>query len=205
MSIAKNIENIILKQKKGRIFFVSDFDDFENYDAVRKALQRLVDKGMLVRLGTGIYYYPKKDKMMGTLFPSIDKIAKAIAKRDKARIIPAGDYALYLLGLSEQIPMNVVFLTDGAPREVVIGNRKIIFKKTSPKNLAIKNKLANYIIQSLKSIGREHVNEQHLYIIKQHLDKSKELHTIKKEMNHAPVWIRKTINPLIKKKQNELA
>ncbi len=205
MTISKQIENSILKRKKGQILFVSDFEKFGNYDTVRKTLQRLVNKKILIRLGTGIYYYPKTDELLGVLYPSIDTIAVAIARRDKARIIPSGNYALYLLGLSQQIPLNVVFLTDGSARKININNRQIIFKRTSPKNLIPKNELSNLIIQALKSLGKENVNEEHLHIIEQQLKKSNELENIKKEINLAPVWIRKIINRIIENIQNELA
>ena len=205
MAISKQIENNILKRKKGQVLFVSDFEKFGNYDTVRKTLQRLVNKKILIRLGTGIYYYPKTDKLLGILYPSFDTIAIAIAKRDKARIIPSGNYALYLLGLSQQIPLNVVFLTDGSARKININNRQIVFIRTSPKNLMPKHKLSNLIIQALKSIGKNNVNEEHLNIIEQQLKKSDKLNIIKKEMNLAPVWIRKIINRMIENIQNELA
>ena len=205
MNVSKQIENNILRRKKGQILFVSDFEKFGNYDTVRKTLQRLVNKKILIRLGMGIYYYPKTDELLGVLYPSIDTIALAIAKRDKARIIPSGNYALYLLGLSQQIPMNVVFLTDGSARKIYVNNRYIIFKRTSPKNLMPKNKLTNLIIQALKTIGKDNVNENHLQIIEQQIKKSNELETIKKEIKFAPVWIRKTINLILENIQNELA
>ena len=77
--------------------------------------------------------------------PSAEQIAEAIKKRDQARIIPTGSYAQYKLGLTTQIPMNVVYLTDGSPRKIQIGNQKITFKKTTPKNLAVNHTLTSLI------------------------------------------------------------
>jgi hypothetical protein len=77
---------------------------------------------------------------IGLLFPSPDKIAQAIAKRDNARILPTGNYAMNLLGLSTQVPMNVVYLTDGSPRKVNIGRRKLLLKKLPLVILSIKGK-----------------------------------------------------------------
>jgi hypothetical protein len=65
------------------------------------------------------------------MLPTTEQIAEAIAKRDKARIIPTGAYALHMLGLSTQIPMNVVYLTDSSARKVKVGKQTIVFKKTS--------------------------------------------------------------------------
>ena len=103
-----------------------------NSEAVRKALQRLVKYGELVRVATGIYVRPEIDPVIGPVTPNIETIAKAIARRDKARIIPTGVYALNRLGLSTQVPMNLVYLTDGAARKIKVGKRTITFKKATP-------------------------------------------------------------------------
>ena len=122
MTTSNNIENKIKQSEKGKLIFISDFSEYTNYDTVRKSLQRLVNKGLIVRISKGIYYNPKKDETLGILYPTAEEIGKAIAKRDKARIIPTGTYAQHLLGLSTQIPMNVVYLTDGSGRKIKIGD-----------------------------------------------------------------------------------
>ena len=142
------------KLQKGSILFVDDFLDFGNPESVKKALYRMEEKGLLIRLAHGIYLYPKTDKTLGVLYPSAEEIAIAIAKRDRARIIPTGVQALNKLGLSTQIPLKVVFLTDGAARSIKIGKRTITFKKTSPKNLLAKGEISGLAIQALKSIGQ---------------------------------------------------
>ncbi len=143
--------------KSQRLFFVDDFIDIANYKAVSKALERLVDKDVLIRVATGIYARYKEDPVLGVILPTTEQIAEAIAKRDKARIIPTGAYALNALGLSTQIPLNVVFLTDGTARKIKTGNRTIQFKKTTPKNLAAKGKISKLVIQALKTIGKDKV------------------------------------------------
>ena len=112
-SIQNRIENKIKSMKKGSIIFPSNFDDIGNVESVKKSLLRLKNKKFIERLAHGIYLYSKQDKLLGILYPSIEEIANAIAIRDKARIIPTGIKALNQLGLSNQIPMNIVFLTDG--------------------------------------------------------------------------------------------
>ena len=144
------IENKIRKSSKGKIFFAEDFQKFGTSENIRQVLRRLEEQGVIVRLAHGIYLNPKKDKLLGIVYPSIEQIAKEIAKRDKARIAPTGVMAMYLLGLSSQIPLHAVYLTDGAQREINIGKSKIKFKKTSPRNLAVKDCLLQLIIQAYK-------------------------------------------------------
>jgi len=203
MLISKQIERKIKALQKGKILFVSDFTTEHNYETARKVLQRLCNKKELVRLSLGIYYLPKQDKMLGVIYPTAEQIAQAIAKRDKARIIPTGSYALYKLGLSTQIPMNVVYLTDGSARKIQVGNQKIYFKKTSPKNLAVNNQLSNLIIQALKELGESKINNNVKNNLKEIISKSGESQNIKKDIINAPVWIKKIMLQIIKEIQND--
>jgi DNA-binding Xre family transcriptional regulator len=189
-SVQTRIENEIKSIKRGSILFPSNFDDIGNVEVVKKSLLRLENKKFLVRLAHGIYLYPKQDKLLGVLYPTIEEIAVSIAERDKARIIPTGTTALNKLGLSTQIPMKIVFLTDGAPRSILVGKRTIKLKRTSPKNLAVKGKITSLIIQALKEIGKDNVTAEQLEKIKIHLEKEKQ-EIIEHDAKLAPVWISK--------------
>ena len=191
-SIHSQLEDKILSLKKGAIVFVSDFAEFGTAENVKKVLLRLEKKQLLVRLAHGIYLYPKIDKELGILYPSTESIAEAIAKRDKIRIIPTGIYALQQLGISTQIPMNVIYLTDGAPRKIKVGKRIITFKKTAPKNLAIKNKVLSNIVQGLKELGKENITDEIRQKINQALQKVP-VEILKEEILNAPVWVRNEV------------
>ena len=205
MTVSNKIEAVIKQTEKGKLVFISDFSEFGNYDTVRKSLQRLVSKGLITRISKGIYYIPKKDKILGVLYPTTEEIGKAIAKRDKARIIPTGAYAQHLLGLSTQIPMNVVYLTDGSARKIKIGNQTIVFKKTSPKNLSFESQLSSLLIQALKSKKEINLTETDKRRLKEIISKSNELEKIKKDIRIAPVWIRKIVLQILSEITNELA
>ena len=191
-SIHSQLEDKIISLKKGAIVFVSDFAAFGTAENVKKVLLRLEKKQLLVRLAHGIYLYPKIDKELGILYPSTESIAEAIAKRDKIRIIPTGIYALQQLGISTQIPMNVIYLTDGAPRKIKVGKRTITFKKTAPKNLAIKNKVLSNIVQGLKELGKENITDEIRQKINQALQKVP-VKALKEEILNAPVWVRNEV------------
>ena len=203
MSILKEIEKKINNSDKGKLLFISDFIGIGEYDTIRKSLQRLTKQKLIIRLSKGIYYYPKQDKILGIIYPSSEQIAKAIAKRDKARIIPTGSYALYLLGLSTQIPMNVVYLSDGSARKINVGKQTITFKKTNPKSLTINHKLSNLIIQALKTIKEDNITENERFKIKQIVKNSKETEKITESIKFASIWIQKTVLQIIKEIGNE--
>ena len=117
--MADSIENLILNKLKkcgrGSVYFIGDFIAYGTRNSVNKALERLTAKGVLLRVARGIYCYPKIEKAyaLGPIPPTIEDIAEAMAKRDGAKIIPSGLFAQYQLGLSQQIPTNVVYLTNG--------------------------------------------------------------------------------------------
>lgn len=120
------------------MLFSNDFGDKGSAESIRKALQNLRQKGLIKSVAHGIYVRPVIDDYIGVVMPSAEEVAKAIARRDKIQLVPTGTYAIYALGLSTQIPLKLVYLTDGAPRTIKVGNRTIKLKKTTPKNLKAK-------------------------------------------------------------------
>lgn len=192
--VAETLQNT----QKGSVLFVDDFLDLGSPDSIKKALFRLTnEKGVLIRLAHGIYLYPKFDEELGMLYPSTEEIAIAIARRDKARIIPTGIYALNRLGLSTQVPMKIIYLTDGATRLIKIGKRAIYFKKTSPKNLIPKGKISTLAIQALKEIGQDNINDDILRQLNVVLKKEAK-ENILFDAKLAPAWINKILKQSLK-------
>jgi hypothetical protein len=129
--------------------------------------------------------------------PDIEDIVKAIARRDKARIIPTGDYALNRLGFSTQVPMNIVYLTDGTARKIKIGNYTIVFKKVAPKNVAAIGEISRLAIQALKTIGKENVMESEIKHIQTVLQNEKPAH-LEYDIRLAPAWIQEIMKEGLK-------
>ncbi|GHT26374.1 hypothetical protein AGMMS4957_21860 [Bacteroidia bacterium] len=152
-----------------------------------------------MRLSPGIYLYPKTDRSKEIIYPSIEEIIKQIARRDKARIVPTGLYALNALGLSAQVPMRYVFLTDGAPRTIKIRKLKVKFQKTTPKNLSYKSKICVLVIFALKEIGKDKVQAEELQKIHEVLShESPEI--ITHDALLAPQWISEILLNYLKEK-----
>jgi hypothetical protein len=190
MSIENKIQAQIKDLPEGSLLFPSDFNELGSSEAVRLSLFRLEKDGVLIRVAQGIYVRPKTSKLIGPLIPSAEEVAEAIAKRDKIRTVPTGSYALNALGLSTQVPMNIVLLTDGSPREIKVGKRKIKFKKTTPKNLMARGKISRLVIQAIKEIGIGKLNEAEEKKILVLLLKENEK-DLKHDIALAPVWIQK--------------
>ena len=195
-SIETKILSRIKKARKGVLFFAESFIAYGNMEAVKKALQRLTNSGKLMRVATGIYVRPRKDPVIGVIIPCIEDIAKAIARRDRARIIPTGIYALNKLGLSTQVPLNIAYLTDGAARKIKVGKHTIIFKKTTPKNVTAVGEISGLAIQALRTIGKDNVTVEEIEKTQRLLKKEKATR-LQHDIRLAPAWIRGIMKPIL--------
>lgn len=200
-SIEKQIERSIKSKPKGSLVVQADYLAYGSSDAIRKALDRLQDKEVIIRVAQGIYVRPKISKLIGPLVPTAEEVAEAIAKRDRIRTVPSGSYALNALGLSTQVPMNIVLLTDGSPREIKVGRRTIKFKKTTPKSLSAKGKISRLVIQALKEIGNGKVTHEEEQKILELLKKEDE-NDLKHDIVLAPVWIQKIMKKALNDGKN---
>ncbi|WP_449435499.1 DUF6088 family protein [Pedobacter steynii] len=134
ISIHQNIVAQVDAFEKGRILFPADFRGAGTIAAIKMSLSRIVTEGRLIRLAHGIYLKPKRVKAPDS-WPSLEEIAVAVAKREHVKIKAAGELALYKLGLSKIYPANLVFVTNGEPRNIKTREHILIFKPTTPKNL----------------------------------------------------------------------
>jgi len=201
-SVDNKIIAKIKKAKRGSLFFIEDFLNLGTSKAVSKALERLVEKKELSRVSRGIYSRLRIDPVLGAISPTTEEIAEAVRRRDKARIIPTGILALNALGLSTQVPMNLVYLTDGAARTIQIGKRKIVFKKTSPRNLAAIGSISSLAIQALREIGKDKVTEDEINSILRQLEKE-DPYRLQHDIKLAPEWIRIIMRQALKTNRND--
>ena len=122
-SITDKIINRIKRRKPGWVFTPRNFLDVGARAAVDQVLSRLVKQGMVRRLDRGIYYYPKCSKLLGTLSPNYDDLARALAGDDI--VFPSGAVAANTLGLSTQVPAKVFYVTNSTVRSRCIAGQTI--------------------------------------------------------------------------------
>ena len=195
-NLTREVMSRIAQSNPGTLFFISDFADLNNDEMVGRILSQSEKLNKLVRLSPGIYFKPEHSRF-GVIYPSTEKIVQAIATRDKAKILPTGSTAMNLLGLSTQVPMNAVYITDGSARVINIGKKKITFRRSVPKNFAYKGKIMPLLVQAFKSIGKENITEQHLQTIRSLFHEHPENETIQHDLQLAPLWIKKILIPII--------
>ena len=187
-TIDNKLINRIYGGGRGSAFTPTHFLDLGGRDAVDKALSRLASKGTIRRLARGLYEYPREHTELGILSPDIEKVAKALAGKDRIRLQPAGAYATNLLGLSEQVPAKVVFLTDGPSRTVKFGRQEIQLRLTTPRNMAAAGRLSGLLMQALRHLGKEHITPERMKHLKRTLP-AKERQRLLKDLRLAPAWM----------------
>jgi len=191
----KSLKDIIGNMPEGSIVFRTDFPQYHS-EFVGNVLSAMVDENNLTKIAQGIYLKPRRSRF-GAIQPSAYQVAESIARRDNAEILPAGETALNELGLSTQVPVNYTFLTTGSARNVRLGNRTIVFKRSAPRNFAYKTKLMAYIVQALRTFGEKNVDDTILSQLTTLIDKEPDHAALIEDLKYVPAWMRKILKPLI--------
>lgn len=193
-TVNKKVKELIQKSKSGSVFFANSFPMFDT-EYVGQILINLSKEGILIRIGQGAYLKPMKSSF-GPVYPPSETIVKAIAKRDKAKTMPTGNTALNILGLSPQVPMVTEYLTSGSSRTLFIGERTITLRHSSPKNFAFKGNLAPLLIQALRTLGENNIDEETEERIRAIILDSKDKY-FEEDLLQAPIWMKKLLRNLM--------
>lgn len=145
----------------GEVFIISDFSDLADDAAIRKVLSRLEDDGAIRRIMRGVYDCPEYSKFLDEYVePKPDKVAHALARNYGWTIVPCGDTALNMLGLSTQVPAVWLYVSDGTYKEYTYGNTIIKFKRTTNKEISKISYKTALVIQALKALGKENITAE---------------------------------------------
>lgn len=187
-SVGTQILDRITQCDRGWVFTPADFLDLGSRAAVASTLKRLKASGTIRQLSRGLYDYPRQDPKLGLMIPSTDDIANALKGRDDIRLQPSGAHAANLLGLSDQVPVRSVFLTDGRARSVKLGKRQIVLKHTTPRNMATAGRITGTVIQALRWLGQRYVDDVTVKKLRQRLS-DQDKRQILNDLRYAPAWV----------------
>ena len=183
------IEERIRNSPKGTIFLTSDFTDLASSDAANKALLRLEEAGLIRRILFGVYEHPDYNEFLGEYVePSPDMVAHALARKFGWTIVPCGDTALNMLGLSTQVPAVWLYVSDGNYREYTCGNFVIQFKRTTNKEISKISFKTALVIQAIKALGKDKITGDVIEKIRS-LTTDKEKEQMFVEAKYATAWI----------------
>lgn len=189
------LRNRIEAMPEDSVLFRSDFPEYHS-EFVGGTLAELTNEGILVKLAQGIYAKPRRSRF-GVVLPSVDKVVKAIAMRDNAKILPSGMTALNVLGLSTQVPMNYTYLTTGSERTIKLANQQVVLKRGVPKNFCYKTRLIELLVQALRTLKQDNIRQEELQILKALIAKESDKEALVKDVDMMPAWMKRIIKPML--------
>jgi Family of unknown function (DUF6088) len=189
----------IIRLGEGKAFSAKDFLDIASRGTIDMALGGLTRSGKIRRIRRGLYDMPRINEALGgKLSPDIDEAARAIARRQRWKIVPEGAWAANLLGLSQQVPAKITYLTDGPNKEIQIGRRSIHFKHARPKVLAGPDGKFALVVQALRYLGKESVGEHEIETLRSSLSPTERRQLIK-ETQFGVEWINEVAKQIAEK------
>ena len=192
------IRRIIEKAEDGSAFVSTDFTDITDKKTVNMGLIRLAEEGLIKKILFGVYYKPGFSELLGeTLAPSPNEVAHALARNFGWTIIPCGDTALNLLGLSTQVPSQWVYVSDGAYKEYSFDNTTIKFKRTTNKEISKVSYKTALTIQALKALGKDNVTDAVVARLKKALTEQEKTNMLA-EAKSATSWVYELIRVICK-------
>jgi len=172
-----------------KIDFGADFDEAN----IHKALASLAKAGRIRRILRGIYDYPRVSEALGgSLFPDMDQVAQALARKFSWRIQPTGSAALNLMGLSTQVPGRWVYLSDGPARTYTMGKQDLEFRRAPLREAGFKLRESGLLVQAIRALGKERLDERTLGALRTAMQ-GKNCGRIVRETKAVPEWIHAVI------------
>lgn len=185
----KLIRDRINRSDIGTVYVAVDFVDISDKTSVNAYLARLVDEGLIRRVLRGVYDKPEyNDFLEEYVAPSPDKVANALARNFGWSIVPCGDTALNLLGLSTQVPAAWVYVSDGTYKEYAYDNTTIQFKRTTNKEVSKLSYKTALTVQALKALGKDKIDDTVIGRLSKLLT-AEEKKTMLEEAKAATSWI----------------
>jgi len=119
-----------LKRSKRYVFTRDDFNDLAGYDQIGRVLRELVNEGLLLKVGYGVYTKARKNAITGKVMPAAPGGSAAVVietlERLKVdyRLVGASD--AYNSGKTTQIPASMQIKTSPRfKRTLSVGSSKL--------------------------------------------------------------------------------
>jgi predicted transcriptional regulator of viral defense system len=193
--ITARILQRIKSKGRGAIFAPSDLLDLGSRASVDQTLSRLADQGVIRRLTRGLYDYPKISPRFGMIQPSVDDVARAIARKDRYVLLVSQAAAANQFGLSTQVPSKPVYMTDGPTRTRSVGRQTIQFRNASRKTLTGAGQTSGAVFQALRYVGKDGVTDSVINKLARTLsDKDRDL--LAKQSRDVPAWMQPVIQQI---------
>lgn len=151
---------------------------------------------MLRRILKGVYEKPKYSKLLDEYVAADpDAVAKALARSYHWTIVPCGNTALNLLGLSTQVTAVWSYISDGPYKTYEWNSTKLEFKHRTNKEITGLSYMTSLVIQALKTLGRINVTAKIIQTLSEKLTED-EKRACLKEATESTDWVYDTIRKI---------
>ena len=158
---------------------------------------------MLRRILKGVYEKPKYSKLLDEYVAADpDAVAKALARSYHWTIVPCGNTALNLLGLSAQVTAVWSYISDGPYKTYEWNSTKLEFKHRTNKEITGLSYMTSLVIQALKTLGRTNVTAEIIQTLSEKLSED-EKQACLKEATESTDWVYDTIRKMCGATHNE--
>lgn len=192
----KRILQRIYGHGRGWVFIPKDLLDIASSAAVRQSLSRLKQQGTIRRLMQGVYDYPSFSTLLNApSSPDPDAMARAIARANGWTILPTGDTALNLMGLSTQVPAQYQYFSDGPSKHYAWQGGTLVFKHRTNKETTILSPRTALLVQGLKSLGENGIDAAVMAALREKFS-TQEFKLALREARYATSWVYNAIKKL---------
>jgi Family of unknown function (DUF6088) len=172
----------------GYVFSSGDFAELGARGALDMALKRLAAAGRIRRVARGFYEYPRAGALVSSLPPDPDSVARAVARRFGARIIPTGAFVANQPGISAQTTDRHVYLTDGPSKRLEFDRGEVELRHHTVGRVAVGGAAAA-VIEALRSLKTQGVNDEVLMFLRSRLA-ADDRASLLTALRLAPAWMR---------------
>lgn len=121
-----------IKLRPGNVVLRSDVARFGSASQVSEALRELQERGVLIRIGTGVYAKTRISSVTGAIIPagSLESLAVEVLQRLGVEAEVGAAAAAYNAGVTMQVPGAVVVNTGRKRirRKIEVGGRRLLYE-----------------------------------------------------------------------------
>lgn len=188
MTTMQEIRERALSTPRGTPFTTAKLLGSGKRAAVDQAISRLIKAGEITRVARGIFVRPEKNKYLGYVMPNPAKVVELIAQNTGSIIQVHGAEAAHRLGLSTQMPIQLVFYTSGPSRHLTLGNLNLTLKHVTPRKLLLAGRPAGLAFTALWYLGKEQVSIETIKTIQKCLP-APEFKVLQNAIPFMPGWM----------------
>lgn len=148
------VSHWIYAQPEGALIRGRDLTHLVNRGQASRVLARLAKQGRLMRVSRGVYVTVTSSRY-GPVPPPVEKVVRFLASITGHAIVRHGAAAANALGLTTQVPVRQIYLTDGPARTLDLGKQVIEIRHAPKWMLVLGDNLAGDVVRALDWLGPE--------------------------------------------------